>query len=114
MSTGAPYVNPDPGYCSVTDTDTTLSSSLGPDDTMAPVAAQSTHVCIAPAVTWPSDKLRLQSRYQASVLALVATWATDFNTEPVLKQGYKPRHGLGQQLGLVDILAPSGCPGNLD
>ncbi|KAL6076483.1 hypothetical protein STEG23_025566 [Scotinomys teguina] len=57
----------------------------------------------------PSHKF--QPRSWASVWALVATWATKFNTDPPqLQLG----HGLRQEFSLVDILAPSGSPDHSD
>lgn len=57
---------------------------------------------------------RFQPSSQASVLALVATWATDFNTDLGCCWDMDPDMCLTQEFDLVNILAPSGIPGNSD
>lgn len=57
---------------------------------------------------------RLQPSSEASVLALEATWATDLNTDLGCCWDMDPDIGLTHKFDLVNIVAPSGNPGNSD
>lgn len=83
--TGAVDINSDPGCFKVTDLDMTLSSSSGPDNTMAPGeneghSDQHGHGGSSMAFRHPHGH-RFWSRPWAPMWSLLATWTTDINTD---------------------------------
>lgn len=85
MVTGVLDISTDPRYNRATDPNMTLSSNLEPDDTLT-LGGSTVH----PYLYGPcyDVALRVQpscslwSRSWTSILALLATWATDLNRDP--------------------------------